>query len=267
MTMHYYRADAARSRAWLQARDHIFDLRKHAIQAFNDRNAALLCGAYLHESPTGRWAIYSYGRPPGCCPHPRSMPTRNGASPWVPDRRTRIGRMLEEQIDGLPTTTERAWRTWEAIGPLGGLDMLYLITTPELMRARQVVLDQVLHIGWSEPLDLDPQVWVSITQSDFEEARAAQEHQTQVARLEAVTNRMTLWTYCRPDLLEQLRQIAVQTLRDHRDDRARVRTVLTTIRPAEHLLNLQRHGKSDEDVVPLVAEALNTLAGRLTPTT
>src|SRR5690625_929561 len=98
--IHAYRATSAASRRWHTAYTTLRTLRPAAIDAFNTRNAHTLGGARLHDQPGPGPVIEHDTQPPGCRPYPWSQ--AGAAAPmWVPDRRTRLGRVYADQIADL----------------------------------------------------------------------------------------------------------------------------------------------------------------------
>lgn len=241
-TSTFYRCAEIPSRRWAKARRALMAVRSDAIAAFEDRHRDLL-------GPDGRlmdWghrglAITSPGRPAGCRPHPSPLHPHTERA-WLPDRRTRTGRMLHEQIEGLPAFDYQA--VLDNAPYPGAMPFVHDDGTGPRVPYRAVV-DGVVHLCWPFPVPgLDPAVWTQITRAEYEAAVAEEAHQERVRNLGCAISALD-WereTAGVPDLVAALQEAAAAAVRARTGDHPGIDLVGEALLRARDALGEYRHG-------------------------
>lgn len=239
----FYRCEESRSRLWWNAHQNLESVHRQAVDAFTTRHKTLLGkhGHLRYVTMRGHY-ILAPTRPTGCRPSNYQVDIPSTAHPtWVPDRRTRTGRMLAAQIAGLPRFDSQMIR---AAAPMPG-NMPWVHTdqtSNEMMLHFRVVIDGVLYINWPQPIpDLDPAVWTPITAGEYLQAVAEREHRERVRGLQFIHARLTHYGTGDPAMLSELADAVSLVLDKHHTDHARVKAARDLVIQAEHLLVEQHY--------------------------
>ena len=259
----FYRCQETRSRLWWEAYQNLESVHHQAVDAFTNRHKTLLGehGHLTYVTVRGHY-ILAPTRPTGCRPSNYQINIPSTAHPtWVPDRRTRTGRMLAAQIAGLPRFDPQMI---EAAAPMpGNMPWIHTDTTGTMLHFR-VVVDGVLHINWPQPIpDLDPAVWTPITAGEYLQAEAEHEHRERVRGLRFIHNRLTHHGTGDPKMLTQLAEAVSLVLDKHHTDHTRVKTTSSMVLRAERMLKDHHHmGQPGADQVHTQVNAALHAAGK-----
>lgn len=257
----FYRCEEAASRRWWAAHRNLETVHRQAVTAFTDRHRDLLGqDGYLWDSILWGPTIVASARPAGCRPHTHQVDPPQGGQAWLPDGRTRTGRMLAAQIEGLPRFDSQAIA---AAAPLpGGMPWIHPAQEGPAGHFR-VLVDGVLYLSWPQPVPgLDTAVWTPIDREEFLAARDEADHRERVRGLEVIHARLTRESTIHPQLLWELAAAVARVLAQHRADHAQVAATRDAVLAAEHLL-AEHHHLSDPDEQQVRAHidaVLHTLA-------
>lgn len=178
-TSTFYRCEESLSRLWAEALQHLETLHFQAVEAFTERHQDLLGeDGYLWENILWGPTIVAPTRPAGCRPHTHRLDPPMGGWAWLPDQRTRTGRMLADQIDGLPKLDPQMIK---AAAPMpGNMPWTHQDETGTMLHFREVI-DGLLYINWPVPIPgLDPAVWTPIDADEYAQAVAERKHRERV---------------------------------------------------------------------------------------
>ncbi|MEU0493775.1 hypothetical protein ABZ249_31495 [Nocardiopsis sp. NPDC006139] len=263
-TATFYRCEQTASRRWREAHRTLMGVRRDAVSAFTARHRALLGeGGYLWDSIVHGWVIVAPARPAGCRPHPHAVRPTDGLA-WLPDRRTRTGRMLHDQITGLPAFDYQA--VLDNAPYPGAMPFIHDDGVGRMAPYRAVV-DDVVHLCWPAPVPgLDPAVWEEITRAEYEAAVAEEAHQERVRNLGCAVAALD-WvreTAGVPDLVAAVQEAATAAVRARTGDHPGIDLVGEALLRARDALGEYRHGVTPAQValprVEAEVKALHALA-------